>query len=295
MSPGHDAPPLLIGVLGPTASGKTDLAEALAAELGAQLVNADAFQVYRGFDIGTGKSPHRARYELLDFKDPWETFGVGEFVIEALKVLDRCFPEGRSVIVVGGTGLYVRALLEEYTDMASVPDPGLRTRLDALGHEERLRQLRSVAPEVTATIDTNNPVRVQRALERALNPGPSLQWRLPPFEKRKFAIVPSASETESRVSRRVEAMVQNGWVSEVAELRSGGVRWDDPAMRAIGYRTLWRHLDGEIGLEEAAATTIAETRRYAKRQRTWLRSEPNLVELDLDNPLGEARASLGLV
>src|SRR5688572_23240532 len=123
--------PFLLAVMGPTASGKTDLAEHLADETGAQLINADAFQVYKGFDIGTAKSVNANRYELIDIREPDESFGVGEFVQLANAELERLFAGGTSAIVVGGTGLYVRALFEEYEAMSGPPDPQLRADLEA--------------------------------------------------------------------------------------------------------------------------------------------------------------------
>jgi tRNA dimethylallyltransferase len=281
--------------MGPTASGKSDLAEALAAEIGAQLINGDAFQVYRGLDIGTGKPDDRGRYELLDLKNPDEGFGVGEYILRANAILERLFAEGRHAVVVGGTGLYIRALFEEYVDLANEPDPELRIRLNGMTLEEKQAELEAKAPEVAARIDRQNPVRVQRALERVIGGSTSLDWHLPPFRKLKLAIVPDPADTELRVANRVRSMVHNGWVREVEELRDAGYGPDDPGFRALGYRTLWRHLEGEFGLEEATATTIAETRRYAKRQRTWLRSEPNLTELDRDDPLNAARRRLSVL
>jgi tRNA dimethylallyltransferase len=155
--------------------------------------------------------------------------------------------------------------------------------------DEKQAELVARAPEIAAQIDLKNPVRVQRALERFLEPGTSLQWHLPPYRKVKLAVLPDAAETDARIAKRVEAMVHNGWVREVRDLRAKGYGPDAPGFRAIGYRTLSRFTDGEIGLEEATATTIAETRGYAKRQRTWLRSEPNLIELDRNDPLEDAR------
>lgn len=287
--------PLLLAVMGPTASGKSDLAEVLASELDAQLVNADAFQIYQGMDIGTGKPTDHERYALLDLKRPDEGFGVGEYVIRASELLSGLFAAGRNTIVVGGTGLYVRALFEEYVDLANEPDPELRIRLNGMTLEEKQAELEARAPEVAARIDRQNPVRVQRALERAIGGTTALEWRLPPFRKMKLAIVPEPADTEIRVESRVRSMVHNGWVREIEELRDAGFGPDDPGFRALGYRTLWRHLEGEFGLEEATATTIAETRGYAKRQRTWLRSEPNLIQLELGDPLNAARRHLSLL
>ncbi|MBZ0212587.1 MAG: (d)CMP kinase, partial [Nitrospirae bacterium] len=121
--------PLLIAVMGPTGSGKSDLAEALADRLGARLINSDAFQVYRGMDIGTGKSPRKAEYDLMDILDPSEPYGVGRFVEDASRAATVAFDFGRAAILVGGTGLYARALTEGYADLAPAPDPDLRARL----------------------------------------------------------------------------------------------------------------------------------------------------------------------
>ncbi len=266
--------------MGPTASGKTELAEALADRLDAQLVNGDAFQIYRGMDIGTAKPYRKEAYRLLDIRNPSEAFGVGEYVSLAQAELAESWNAGRSVIVVGGTGLYIRALMEEYRDMRQAPDPETRRRLTAKELPELVDELRSRDSDVAQRIDLNNRVRVQRAIERICNPGPSEAVCLPPFAKHKFAVLCDPAESADRINRRVKQMVQNGWVDEVQRLKSAGYSISDPGLRALGYKALWLHLDGEVELEEALATTIAETKQYSKRQRTWLRSEPKLVFLN---------------
>jgi tRNA dimethylallyltransferase len=286
--------PILIAVMGPTASGKTALAEALADDLGAQLVNADAFQVYRGMDVGTAKPAARDRYLFLDLRDPNEGFGVGEFTSLAQQALAELYAQGRHVVVVGGTGLYIRALLEEYSGMAAPPDPELRASLNRLhaeeGVEELARRLIELDPDAAARIDIKNPARVKRAIERATSPTEAPAVALPPFRRLKVALSPEPAILEQRITLRVEAMVQNGWVQEVERLVQAGYGPDDPGFRAIGYRQIWRAMAGEVELEEAVTTTIVDTKRYAKRQRTWLRSEPNLSVLDLDpDPLAVVR------
>jgi tRNA dimethylallyltransferase len=280
--------------MGPTASGKTELAEALADRLDAQLINADAFQVYRGLDIGTAKPANRDRYALIDIKNPDESYGLGEFVLNVQERLKALHASNRSVILVGGTGLYIRAVFEQYANLAPAPDPELREELSTQPLEALVVRLQRVDPASAARIDLRNPARVQRALERALVPAPALSVVFPPFRRLKLACVPPQAELAGRIENRVDAMMQNGWVDEVAQLCASGYRPEDPGLRALGYRTLWRHLEGEVDLGEARATTIAETRRYAKRQRTWLRSEPNLVELDWTAPLTDARHYLNL-
>lgn len=270
--------------MGPTASGKSDLAERLATGLDAELINADAFQVYRGLNIGTAKPEQCDRYHLIDIKSPRDNFGVGEFVRLARDLLEKFFQSGRNVIVVGGTGLYVRALFEQYGDLAEAPDPNLRAEISEMDIEEVRSRLVEIAPDVTREIDMQNPVRVRRALERALGPASRMAMHIPPFTKVKLGIVPNVHITESRIGQRAALMVQNGWTDEVKQLLANGFGPDDPGFRAIGYRAIASHVQGKIELEEAIATTIADTKRYAKRQRSWLRSEPNLKLID---PLGD--------
>ncbi len=274
---------VLIAVMGCTATGKTSLAEALAHELDAQLMNADAFQVYRGMDIGTAKPSDKDRYSLLDLKNPDEAFGVGEWVQLALSELRRIWIQGRSAVIVGGTGLYIRALYEQYRDLQPAPDPALRADIErresAIGLTALYSELLERSPEAATGVDPNNPVRVRRALERALSPGEPINVEIPPFRKLKLAIHRSAQEISENIALRTQGMLQNGWSLEVEELRDRGYRPEDPGFRALGYREMWDYLEHKMELQEAIATTIAATQQYAKRQRTWLRSEPGLVML----------------
>lgn len=292
--------PFLLAVMGPTASGKTDLAEALAEEHNAQLINADAFQVYRGMDIGTAKPVHHDRYAILDIKNPNEKFSVGEFCQIALQTLRDLFTKGQSAIVVGGTGLYIRALFQEYADLGEEPDPELRARLNAThelhGLEPLVQELRELEPAIANQIDLRNPVRVKRAIERHFSSGDAIRFSLPSYKKLKVALVPDPSELTRRIDTRTEAMVHNGWVEETQRLLELGYSTEDPGFRAIGYQQLAAYLRGETELEEAVATTIADTKRYAKRQRTWLRSEPDLRHLDCTQgiPIEEARQLLAV-
>ncbi|MBI1756495.1 MAG: tRNA (adenosine(37)-N6)-dimethylallyltransferase MiaA, partial [Fimbriimonas ginsengisoli] len=277
------AAPLLVAVMGVTASGKTALAEALALHLDAQLISADAFQVYRGMDIGTAKPPNKADYRLLDLREPDEAFGVGEWVRLAQAELEELYARGRNAIVVGGTGYYVRALLEEYADLRPPPDPELRRELDerlaAHGLPTLARELERIAPEVAARTDLKNPARVRRALERELSPHDVVAIRLPPFRRIKLGIECPTKWVEEQIAARVEQMVHNGWAGEVARLLDQGYRPEHPGFRAIGYRAMARFVEGEMESGEAAASVIVDTRNYAKRQRTWLRREPGLEVL----------------
>lgn len=271
--------PVLVAVMGPTASGKTALAEALADTLGAQLVNSDSFQVYRGMDIGTAKTSRKTDYKLLDIKDPDESYGVGEFVVRACQELARLHHEERNAVLVGGTGLNVRALFEGYQDLHQAPPEALREELNRIfaseGLEPLVQRLGQI-PSALETVDLRNPMRVIRAIEKAESGTGTIEIGLPPFAKLKIGLLPDPGILPAVISRRVDEMVQNGWVQEVAELRRRGYGQSDPGMRAHGYRAMLRHLEGEIGLPEAMAIAVSDTWRYAKRQRTWLRKEPDL-------------------
>ena len=273
--------------MGPTASGKSALAEALAHHLDAQLINADAFQVYRGLDIGTAKPENRSEYRLIDIVDPREQYGVGEFVRQATAILNELWKVSRSAVVVGGTGLNIRALFEGYNTMTGPPDPTLRLELNeihqSLGLHSLVEQLRHLAPDVAEQIDLANPARVKRAIERAMSPSRMIHAELPPFIKAKFGLLPDVPTLDAKIEIRMQSMMHNGWIQEVERLIRSDYSLQDPGLRAIGYRNLWEYLEGKVELEDAIGTTIVETRRYAKRQRTWLRSEPNLIALNFSN------------
>lgn len=271
--------PFLIAVMGTTASGKTELAERLADHLDAQLINADAFQVYRGLDIGTAKSPRKSDYELIDIKDPQESFGLGEWLQMAAVVLGRLWLEKRHTIVVGGTGLYIRAQFEGYAEIYPPPERDLREELMRREEEEGVAALAAELtrrdPELASRVDLQNPIRVRRALER-VHGEPGAVMPIPPFQKVKFGLVPTTDVVRQRIEQRVETMFDQGWREEVAALRSAGVTPDDPAMRAHGYRAIYNALEPDGDWNEVKAGIVQEVRHYAKRQRTWLRKEPNL-------------------
>lgn len=280
---------LLIAIMGPTASGKTPLAEALAQDLGAELINADAFQIYRGLDIGTAKPRNKDRYRLLDLKDPDEAFGLGAWLELVHPILADLYGHGRHAVVVGGTGLYIRALFEEYTEIAPPPDPELRRELAETSIEVLRTRLTADWPEVAERTDLANPRRVRRALERSLGDSPGTQVALPPFRKLKVGLETDLETTKQRITTRIGEMVHNGWAREVERLREAGFRRQDPGLRAIGYRAMWDHLDGNCTLDAAVEKTVIETRQYAKRQRTWLRAEPHLHRLTSDSSADELR------
>jgi tRNA dimethylallyltransferase len=282
--PPRNGTPLLVAVMGETSSGKTALAEDLAQEIGAQLINADSFQTYRGMDIGTAKSERKELYELLDIKDPNEPFGVGEWVQLASAVLKDIFASKRSAVVVGGSGLNIRALFEGYGSMSGAPDPDLRAALNKRFAEEGLQplvaDLVALNPGAAEQVDLKNPVRVTRALEKVMTASENIQFELPNFKRVKFAIGNSVETINQRIHDRAWQMARNGWLEEVDTLRQSGYGPNAPGFRAHGYREIWRVLEGQLGLEEAVGSIISQVRRYAKRQRTWMKTEPSLIVLE---------------
>jgi tRNA dimethylallyltransferase len=282
--------PQLVAVMGPTASGKSDLAESLATLLDAQLINADAFQVYQGMDIGTGKSTHKGRYLLLDLVNPTEQFGLGRWVQMAHEALVSLYKQGKSAVLVGGTGLYVRALMEEYDRMSDKPDEAVRNQIllkeAELGSAGLFAELEQVHPETASTVAASNPLRVRRAWERVLTQS-EIPLRLPPFQKIKIGLEPPSEVNRDRIALRVQKMMDEGWLAEVNNLLESGVTADSPGFKAIGYRNLAEHIAGNLTLAEAQEQITIATRQYAKRQRTWLRSEPGLKYLPWDEDVAE--------
>lgn len=281
--------PHLVAVMGPTASGKSDFAEALAERLDAQLINADAFHVYRGLDIGTNKPLSRERYRLVDLKGPNEAFGLGEWISLALQDLNSLFDQGQSAVLVGGTGLYIRALLEEWSEVSIAPSPELRERIaaeeESNGLESLIAQLRELDPEGSQRIDLNNPVRVRRALEKLLDDSPTIPNRLPAFSVLKVGLEWPSDTLWRRIQVRTQCLLEQGWPEEVQGLLKCGARIDGPGFRAIGYTLVAQYLQGLLGFEDLLLRITQETRQYAKRQRTWMRSEPDLVFLDCQSKL----------
>lgn len=273
--------------MGPTASGKTALAERIAAELPVELISVDSALVYRGMDIGTAKpaTPHR----LVDILDPGEPYTAARFQRDALAAIADAEAAGRIPLLVGGTMLYFRALFRGLSELPSA-DPALRAaisaRLAERGSAALHEELARVDPAAAARIHPNDPQRIQRALEVFETSGfpiSELQRRrnAPAFDWHKLAVAPAdRAVLHDRIEARFRRMLEGGFVDEVAALRARGLDPSLPSMRAVGYRQIRAHLDGEYDLDEAVRRGVFATRQLAKRQLTWLRAEPGLEWLD---------------
>ena len=292
---------------GPTASGKSELALALARRAPVEIVSVDSAQVYRGFDIGAAKPDAATRaaipHHLIDLRDPQETYSAGEFVADALRAIADIRARGRMPLLVGGTMLYFNALLR---GLAPLPraDAALRSRLDARAAAEGWpalhAELAAVDPAAAARIHPNDPQRIQRALEVWLTSGrPISAWQRETvaghdLALERWAIVPpDRAALHARIAERFKAMMAAGFLDEVRALRARpGLSADAPALRAVGYRQLWACLDAPdpgAGLALAVDKAIAATRQLAKRQLTWINADPGWSRLDPSVPVAKDR------
>jgi len=293
-------PTPVLAIVGATATGKSALGMALASSLGGEIVNADALQVYRGFDVGTAKPSASDRQEvphhLIDILDADERYSAGEFARRAEAAIQGIAARGRVPIVVGGSGLYLRAL---FSGLSPIPpgDPEVRAKLRQRAAAEGLAalaaELAALDPETAARLAPADGQRILRALEVAAVTGvPLSAWiARQPFGIQGIAAIQVGLTVPrgilyDRIASRVRAMVERGWVEEVAGLLGRGLAPSLPAFQAIGYRQLTRHLAAEQSLDAAIEETIQATRRFAKRQETWFRKEPGVtwfpVEGDVD-------------
>lgn len=295
--------PPAIALMGPTASGKTDLAIRLVREWPLEIVSVDSVMVYRGMDIGSAKpepeilleAPHR----LIDILDPAEPGSAAWFVEQARREMAEITAAGRIPLLVGGTMLYFRAMIHGLSRLPSA-DAGLRQRLEQeaaqRGWETMHARLAEVDPAAAARIHPNDPQRIQRALEvyeLSGLPLTELQRRRGeplPYRFVKLALVPSdRTELHERIARRFAHMLEWGFVEEVERLFArGDLHEEMPSIRAVGYRQLWHYLQGRINYTQMQEQGVAATRQLAKRQLTWLRSEPQLEVFDaLDQKSGD--------
>jgi len=285
----------IVAVVGATAAGKSDLALDLAERLGGEIVNTDAMQVYRGMDIGTAKLPVAERrgipHHLLDLLDVTEPATVAEFQRWARAAIADCRARGVVPVLVGGSALYTRAILDEFDFPGT--DPEIRARYDAalaeLGPEALHQQLAARDPAAAAGIIATNGRRIVRALEVIELTGRPFAANLPPAAYADPASVQIGVDIDrpaldARIAARVERMWEDGFVDEVRGLAEAGLRDGLTANRALGYRQVLALLDGEITEAEAKEQTISGTRRFARRQDSWFRKDTRITWVRYDDP-----------
>jgi tRNA dimethylallyltransferase len=284
-----------VAVVGPTATGKSELAVALAVALGGEVVNADAAQLYRGMDIGTAKLPAERRrgvpHHLLDVLEVTETASVAAYQRDARSVIEGVLRRGRVPILVGGSGLYVSAVLDELSFPGT--DPRVRAELErelaSAGSHALHERLARLDPAAAAAVLPANGRRVVRALEVIEITGRPFGARLPaPAAARWGAVLLGLRRDlpglDAAIAARVEGMLADGLLAEVAELAGRGLREGRTAGRALGYRQLLAVLDGHAEQAAAVAETVRATRRFARRQRSWFGRDPRISWLDATRP-----------
>ncbi len=297
----------LIAIVGPTAVGKTRFGIELARRLDGEILNADALQVYVGLDIGTAK-PTAAerrvvRHHLIDILEPHEPFSAGEFARRARRAIDDVRGRDRTPILVGGSGFYLRALLEGLSPLPEV-DPAVRRELDERLEQQGLpalyAELERLDPATAARLAPADRQRILRGLEVVLGSGrPLSQWirERPagqrPLPARRIGLTLPRSILYDRVGERVRSMIEQGWVEEVEELLKRGVAPEVPAFQAIGYRQIVRHVRGEWSLRAAEEDIVRATRRYAKRQMTWFRKERDIHWVCATDPVPDPASFVG--
>jgi tRNA dimethylallyltransferase len=279
-------------IVGPTASGKSALAVALANRVGrAEIISADAMAVYRGLDIGTAKPTEREQagvpHHLIDVVDPWEEYTVARFQSDVGRILEQIVGRGAVPLVVGGTGLYVRAVVDNFTIPPQFPE--VRTIIEAEPSNERLwDHLNALDPDAAAKILRTNRRRIVRALEVTLGAerpfssfGPGVD-AYPPSSFRQAGLRLDRDELDRRIDARYRQQMEAGFLVEVERLTHH--RLSRTASRALGYRELLAHLAGELSADEALALAAQRTKRFARRQERWFRRDPRIAWFDALDP-----------
>lgn len=303
----------VVGLCGPTASGKTDLALRIAEQIPVSIISVDSVLVYRGLDIGSAKPDaatlERFPHELVDIIDPTESYSVERFCQDAMAAIARADAAGRLPLLVGGTHLYFQALFEGLSPLPPTT-PDIRAEVARLakryGWPEMHRRMAQFDPEAAARVHPNDPQRIGRAWEVYQATGVSLsQWQQThpprsPLAGRsaiRFALWPtSRAHAREAVRVRFMAMLEAGFVEEVAGLLAKpGLTMDKPAMRAVGYRQIAQYLQGDISFDRMVETAVTATRQLAKRQMTWMRGNPLLHDYSVDQRAALEQKIISLV
>ena len=306
----HDTRPLAIALMGPTASGKTALAIEWAQRLQTEIISVDSALVYRGMDIGSAKPSAQEQqgiaHHLIDIREPWQTYNAADFAKEALPLMEQLSRQNKIPLLVGGTGLYFRALLDGLSDMPAANET-IRAEIQAQALidgwpalHEKLKKIDAAAGE---RIKPNDVQRITRALEVFQQTGkPITQWQQNstrkkfPFRLLKICIAPlDRAVLHERIAKRFDIMLEQGFLVEMQTLMNNPLlNIDVPSMRAVGYRQAWRHLIGETNKQQFREEAVAATRQLAKRQLTWFRGELDLRWFDPHFNKAELESALSI-
>lgn len=297
----------LVVLLGPTAVGKTELSLQLAERLGMEIISADSRLLYRGMDIGTAKpTPEelaRVRHHLVDVADPDETWSLARYQQAAHAAIVSINLSGKTPLLVGGTGQYLRAILQGWTPPKLKPNPELREALEAWaaadGAEALHAHLALLDPPAAANIDYRNLRRTVRALEVILSTGAAFSEQRSieesPYTVLQIGLMRPRPELYARIDARIQAMLEAGWLDEIRGLLAAGYDAELPSLSAIGYRELIQHLRGELSLEEAVMLIKRHTRAFVRRQANWFKPDDrqiNWVEVGEGDVVGEVGSAI---
>lgn len=284
----------VITIMGPTASGKTDLAMKLSDLVNGELISVDSALIYRDMDIGTAKptAQELAQYphKLISFLDPKESYSAADFRTDALTAIAQAYDAGKTPILVGGTMMYFKSLIEGMSNLPEA-DPKIRAQIEMLAQQQGWQylhqQLAQVDPVAAERIHPNDPQRINRALEVYMISGQSMtelqqkEKESFPYPVKQFAFqCEDKTLLHQRIEKRFEIMLQQGFEQEVRALyQRGDLHLDLPSMRSVGYRQMWEYLAGDLNREEMIFRGVVATRQLAKRQLTWLRNWQDMIPL----------------
>ena len=288
----------VITIMGPTASGKTDLAMKLSDEINGEIISVDSALIYKGMDIGTAKPtkeelvayPHK----LIDFLDPAQTYSAADFRRDALAEIENAYKKGKTPILVGGTMMYFKSLIEGISELPEAQEQ-VRAEIQQLVEQHGWNyihdELAKVDPESAQRIHPNDPQRINRAYEIFLISGQSMTELMKkekqpiPYPVKQFAFqCEDKTKLHQRIEQRFHLMLKAGFENEVKALyKRGDLHLDLPSMRSVGYRQMWEYLDGKLDYEEMIFRGVVATRQLAKRQLTWLRNWPDMTQLVIGN------------
>ena len=295
----------LIVIEGPTSAGKSDIAVRVAREIGGRIISADSMQVYRGMDIGTGKVTEEEKggipHYLLDIADPEDAFDLARFKDEAKKAIFAVHEDGCVPVLCGGTGFYIQAVVKDIDFSEASPSEEYRRELTNIaerdGNEALHAMLAEKDPEAAKAIHPNNRKRVIRALEFYRETGSPIsekntgdKLKPSPYDCMIFFIDMDRERLYRKIEKRVDRMIEDGLLKEVAALRERGLTKTDVAMQGLGYKEILAYLDGEMPYEEAIRVLKRDTRHFAKRQLTWFRHDPDAIRISRDDFGDDANA-----
>lgn len=287
----------LVILTGPTAVGKTELSLKLAKKIKAEIISTDSMQIYQEMDIGTAKAAKAERkqvkHHLIDFLNPENDYSVSEFQKDCDQIIKKIKAKDKLPLLVGGTHLYIKAVLEGFMLPEIEPDYDLRASLEKMAAEKGNKAVHQILdqkdPRTAAKLHPNDLRRVIRAVEIYEETGKTKSYfkkrqeeRDPRYTAYKFALIRDRDNLYQRINQRVEKMLEAGLVEEVKSLLAKHSKLSDTAYQALGYKEIIAHLDGEISLKEAIYEIKKRSRHFAKRQLTWLRKEENLIVFDLE-------------